>query len=51
MVRIDVRDTNVHAETREPHRGGKADTGSASGDDGNVIWRHGWVGHVGSPGV
>src|ERR1035437_2604284 len=46
-----IGDTNLHAETSEPHRGGKADTGRATGDDGNAIWRHGWVGHASSPDV
>ena len=29
--------------------GGKADAGRASGDDGDVVGGHGWMGHVSSP--
>ena len=30
---------------REAHRGGKSDAGGAAGDDGDIVWRHGWMGH------
>src|SRR3984893_10687949 len=48
-ARIVIGDTNVHAESSKPHCGGKANTRGASGDDGNVVWRYGWLGHEKSP--
>src|SRR6202047_530954 len=42
-ARIVIGDTNVHAEASKPHGGGKANTRGASGDDGNVVWRYGWL--------
>ena len=38
-----------YAEASKPHGGGKANTRGASGDDGNVVWRYGWLGHEKSP--
>ena len=49
-IGAEIGDTDLHAEAGEPHRGGKADAGRASGDDGNIIGRHGWVGHGGFSG-
>ena len=37
-VGIQICDTDLHAETREPDRGGKTDAGRAAGDDGDIIW-------------
>ena len=48
-VATQIRDAHLHAKAGEPHRGGKTDAGRASGDDGDIVRRHGWVGHVGSP--
>ena len=41
----DIGDADLHAEAGEPHRGGKPDAGRASGDDGNMMGRHGGMGH------
>src|SRR6266446_3202390 len=48
-VGAQIRDTNFHPKTSEPHGGSKAYTGRASCDNGDVIWRHGSVRHLISP--
>jgi len=50
-VGTQIRDTNSHPKTSEPHGGGKAYTGRASRDNGDVIRRHGGVRHLSSPDV
>jgi len=35
--RIQIGDANVHAGPGESHRGGKAQSGRASGDDGDIV--------------
>jgi hypothetical protein len=50
-VGAQIRDTNFHPKTSEPHGSGKAYTGRASRDNGDVIRRHGGVRHLSSPDV
>ena len=50
-VATQIRDTNSHPKTGEPHGGGKAYTGRASRDNGDVIRRHGGVRHLSSPDI
>ena len=45
----DIGDTDFHAEAGKARCGGKPDAGGASGDDGNIVRRHGGMGQIGSP--
>ena len=44
-IAAEIGDTDFHAEARKFFRGGKAEAGGAAGDDGNMVGRHGWMGH------
>src|SRR5207244_13655249 len=46
----DVGDADLHADSGEMCRSRKSDTGRASGDHGDIVRRHGGMGHVKFPG-
>ena len=48
-VGADIGDADLHAEAGKARRGGKPDAGRASGDDGNIVRRHGGMGQSSSP--
>ena len=48
-VGAQIGDTDFHPKTSEPHGSGKAYTGRASCDNGDVVRRHGGVRHLSSP--
>jgi hypothetical protein len=49
-VSADIGDADLHADGGEMCGGGKANAGRAAGDHGNVVRRHGGMGHVKFPG-